>query len=108
MTVTVKLQMGKLQALHRDVPAKADRIVEAVARELEGVAKTGAAVDTGAMRASITVQNTGHARRKIGPSVAYAVFVEMGTRRRAAKPFLMPAFDRVAPKLAQRLRELVS
>lgn len=39
-------------------------------------------------------------------SVNYAIFVELGTRRMAARPYLRPAFDREAPKLAGRIRAL--
>lgn len=108
MAVTVKLEMGRLTALQSDVPNDADRIVEEVARELEGAAKVNAVVDTGAMRASITVQNIGKAMRRIGPTVRYAIFVELGTRFRHARPFLKPAFDSEAPKLAERLKSIFS
>lgn len=107
MAVTVKIEMARLQHLMGSVAPNADRIVEAAARQLESRAKQLAPVDTGAMRASIAVTNTGPAQRRIGPTTRYAVFVEMGTRHKAARPFLMPAFDAVVGTLQQQLRGVV-
>lgn len=61
---------------------------------VEGGAKRLAPVDTGRLRASVT-----HALERdatgivgtVGTNVEYAPFVELGTSRMAAKPFLRPA-----------------
>lgn len=107
MSVKVTINLGRIAALSNSIPQQADRIIEGAARGIEGGAKSGSPVDTGAMRASIAVQNVGKAHRRIGASARYAVFVEMGSRSRAALPFLQPAFQRVAGALAGKLRGIV-
>lgn len=60
-------------------------------------ARTRAAVDTGAMRASINAQDdsvtdTG-AFVNVGPTVNYAPHQEFGTSKMKAQPFMRPAVD---------------
>jgi HK97 gp10 family phage protein len=52
------------------------------------------------------VDTTGSGRRRLVLSAdkPYAVFVELGTSRMSAQPFLRPAMDQEAPKLTQRIR----
>lgn len=58
----------------------------------EGYAKKICPVDTGRLRNSIshTVRETEQAAY-IGTNVTYAPFVELGTRRQKAQPYLKPA-----------------
>lgn len=107
MSVKVRLDLGRIQSLSNSIPQAADRIIEGAAREIEGGFKTLAAVDTGANRASAVVTKVGKAHRRIGPTMRYSPFQEMGTRNMAARPALMPAFERVASGLAARLRGIV-
>ena len=52
------------------------------------------AVDTGRLRQSISAVriDTGHWR--VGTNVEYALYLEFGTRKIAARPFMRPAADR--------------
>lgn len=74
----------------------------------EAVAKTLCPVDTGTLRRSIhaVISERGF-RAVVGPSVAYAIFVEFGTRFMAARPYMRPAAARTLrlfrPRLAARL-----
>lgn len=56
----------------------------------EGYAKKKCPVDTGRLRASITHEVDGETAL-IGTNVEYAYFVEVGTSRMKAQPFLVPA-----------------
>lgn len=65
-------------------------------------AKTLAPVDTGNLRASIGMETTGDGRAgvmtvAVGPTAAYGAYVEHGTSRMAAQPFLAPATQRHVP-----------
>src|SRR5690242_40133 len=102
----VKLEMSRLLHIMGGLKSGADRIVEESARAIEGGAKAAAPVDTGALRASITVENMGEAHRKIGPTVDYGIYQELGTRHNRAQPFLKPAFDEEAPRLQANLKGL--
>jgi HK97 gp10 family phage protein len=53
------------------------------------------------------VGGTGRHRLVLGADAPYALFVELGTSRMRAQPFLRPAIDKIAPKLTERLRAAV-
>lgn len=78
--------------------------------ETQNLARTRAPVDTGALRASISVDapryTTTGVSIDVGPEVSYAPFVEFGTSRAAAQPFMIPAADQVTPRLEQALADL--
>lgn len=79
-----------LAALDRAIAAELQRR----AIRVEAAAKRYCPVDTGRLRSSIT-HETGTDERgpvaRIGTNVDYGVYVEVGTSRAAAQPFLRPA-----------------
>lgn len=69
-----------------------DRALEEIGLAAEGHAKRACPVDTGNLRNSITHAVEGsEGAVYVGTNVEYAPYVEMGTRRTAAQPFLRPA-----------------
>mgnify|MGYP000290637610 CR=1 FL=1 len=76
--------------------------VQKAAFDIEARAKAVVAVDTGTLRRSITsVISNGGLTGTVGPSVFYGKFIEFGTRRMGARPFMRPAAHAVLPKFAQ-------
>lgn len=73
-----------------------------------------APIKTGNLRASMTVESVSssrdHAEVAVGPSrhAPYGIFVEFGTRRMSAQPYLRPALDanrgRVRSEIGQALK----
>ena len=69
-----------------------DRALEEIGLAAEGYAKRACPVDTGNLRNSIThAVESAEDAVYVGTNVEYAPYVEMGTRRTAAQPFLRPA-----------------
>lgn len=91
---SLKAKLNKLDPLTR---AAVTRGVQLAAVKVEGDAKTIAPVDTGALRDSITTSGkstaTG-AEASIGSSLEYAPFIELGTSRMQAQPYLHPALQK--------------
>jgi HK97 gp10 family phage protein len=83
--------------------------LESVGLAAEGYAKLKCPVDTGRLRNSIT-----HQIRKdekavyIGTNVEYAPYVEEGTSRQKAKPFLKPAATQHADEYRQIFKEALT
>lgn len=66
------------------------------ALQVDGAAKRLCPVDTGRLRSSITNeigQDGGGLVALIGTNVEYAPYVELGTSKMAAQPFLLPALE---------------
>lgn len=131
----VKLDTKKLNRIIKNLPGNTSDAVGSVAFSVERKAKMKAAVDTGALRASIytrlgTRKNgfdqasaAAHGRNPeaqlaelpqpennqtahVGPSVNYAVNVEYGTHKQAAQPFLTPAVRETEQELAQHFKDV--
>lgn len=69
-----------------------DRALEEIGLAAEGYAKKACPVDTGNLRNSIThTIDSGEDAVYVGTNVEYAPYVELGTSRTAAQPFLRPA-----------------
>ena len=59
---------------------------------------------SGTLAESVTVEReTGGLGATVGSDLDYARHLEFGTRQMAARPWLLPAFQRLAPSLARRI-----
>lgn len=72
--------------------AQIEKALKSVALSAEKYAKRDCPVDTGRLRSSIT-HETDKNTAYIGTNVEYAPYVEMGTSRMRAQPFLEPAME---------------
>lgn len=70
-----------------------ERALEMIGLKAEGYAKLLCPVDTGRLRNSITHTQGGKETEIIGTNVEYAPYVEMGTRKTKAQPFIRPAAE---------------
>ena len=123
----VKLDTRELDRIARQLGVKVEAVGRKLAFDIEDKAKQNAPVDTSAMRNSIytvTQKEDGYAAASaaakqanpkvetqphptptgkiianVGPCVEYSEYVEFGTSRMAAQPYLTPAVEEVARKL---------
>lgn len=74
------------------LPGAIERALEAVGLQAEGYAKMLCPVDTGRLRNSITHRTeTSEQKEYIGTNVEYAAYVEYGTSKMKAQPYIKPA-----------------
>lgn len=83
------------------VQAATDRALEICGGKAEGYAKRLCPVDTGNLRNSITHQQWDDKTEIIGTNVEYAPFVELGTVKMGARPYLRPAAENHAAEYKQ-------
>ena len=83
-----------------------DRQLELSSKRLERMAMVKAPVDTGALKNSIFSAKAGNLTYKVTAPQHYAIYVEKGTRKMRAQPYLKPALDAERPKLISNLRKL--
>lgn len=88
------------------MPRKVEMAVAKSAHDMLRDAKSRAAVDTGAMRASGFAHSAGAFTWMVGFSASYTLFVELGTRYMRAQPFIVPAWVAARYRLMQALSRL--
>lgn len=96
------------------IAVEADRLADAI--------KAAAPVDTGALRDSVTVRRTKrdltlevtaggdetiHGERGPDGEADYALFVEYGTRKKAARPFFYSTARRLQPEITENISKAV-
>lgn len=84
---------------------KAGQVIRKSAHDIEARGKSLAPVDTGNLRNSITTTVNGLSA-EVGPTAAYAPFLEGGTRKMAARPFMGPAADQVEPAFMSAMEQI--
>lgn len=87
-----------IEAAGARIGARAATLLRVAGHSIERDAKASAPVDTGALRGSISTTTAGDGRSgsmsvEVGPTVEYGAYVELGTSRMGAQPYLAPAFD---------------
>lgn len=102
----IVIDKRKLEALQAGLRAKADAAVRKVALDVEAYAKSVVPVDTGNLKNSLSADKRGDFEWWVHTNVEYAPFVELGTSRMHAKPFLTPAVERARPVLIAAFKVL--
>lgn len=86
----LRVVADNVDAVKGGIRGAMQRALERIGMEAEGYAKDLCPVDTGRLRGSIT-HTTDEAAAYIGTNVEYGKYVELGTVKMAAQPFLSPA-----------------
>jgi len=105
-TVGIDKIIGQVAQGIANMEERVDRAVQKAGLDCERYAKQRCPVDTGNLRASITYENTGRFQCMVGTNVEYAPYVELGTSRQAAQPYLFPAYARAKSKLMDALKAI--
>lgn len=124
---------SRIPALLKRERQEVDRIIREAAFEVEGLAKLAAPVDTGLLRASVYTVTSRSSNRaeadanaqQIAPGVdlgmeptaqemtavvtvgaEYGIYVELGSEKMGARPYLGPALEQVSQRLGAELRRV--
>ena len=108
ITVAAVLKSDKLDKIAADLRPRASEIVRKTAADIEARAKTTVPVDTGNLKNSIqTEMEPDSTEAIVGTAVNYSVYVEYGTRRMAAKPYMTPAAEAARPAFEAAMKTLI-
>lgn len=102
ITVTKNLLPAAASRVRSELPAVVGRAGAAVQARAQGYAP----VDTGALRAGITMTHSG-LQAQVTPGVDYAIYQEFGTRYQAGTPHMRPAAEAEMPAFEAAVRALV-
>lgn len=103
----VKKDTAKLDAILRNLGKNTSDTTEQIANDIAAIAKENAPVDTGELRDSVHVEKDGD-NHAVVVGVDYGAFVELGTSRMAAQPYLGPAAEKVRRNLAKYYKRVVT
>jgi HK97 gp10 family phage protein len=108
-SVQVRIISNRLPQVPAQVRALLSQEVSKAAFEIEARSKALAPVKTGLLRRSIhTVMAANGQSATVGPSVEYGKFVEFGTRRMGARPYMRPAAEQELPKFVDAVKRALA
>jgi len=109
MSAVARIRIEGLDELIRSLEKFPDRIKEAIRKEFRkhslkmlAAAKRRAPVKTGLLRRSLRIEQEGPLKINF-LSVYYGVYVEYGTVRMKARPFMIPSIEENLPDLVESL-----
>lgn len=102
MSISVRVDTTKINELLATIPGNKNVAVRETANYILGVARTLAPVRTGHLRSNSEVEGEG-GNSLIKFNAEYAAYVELGTRKMAAQPFLTPAVEKAESVLAEKI-----
>lgn len=101
----LKLDTEVLDKYAEHLGVNMDRAIAAIAHQVEGYAKDNAPVDTGALKNSLNTSKEGEAKYYVQDGVEYGLFVELGTYKMSAQPFLIPAMEQASKDVASAVEK---
>jgi HK97 gp10 family phage protein len=104
-TARAKL-VSKIPQVEKNLRRQVEEVVGDGAQDMAVIARQLAPVDTGELRDSIAAFRNTRLNWVVGAAATHARFVEYGTSRSAAQPYLRPAAEAVKPRLMKRLRRM--
>ena len=107
MSISVSVDTTKLNAIIAALPGNRDQIIRATAQHILSVAVPRAPYRFGYLRNSgrVNDDNVSSGYVNVEFTAEYAAYVELGTWKMAARPFLKPAVEAEAKLLEDRIKE---
>lgn len=105
--VVTEIVFNRLPELQGQLRQRASVAIRKAAHDVEARAKDIVPVDTGNLKNSIQTAMESDLTAIVGTHVEYAPYVEYGTRKMAARPYLGPAAEAVRPSLESAMKELL-
>lgn len=105
---TVTIKFNHFPEIAAALPEKTKAVVAKAALDVEGNAKNTVPVDTGNLKSSISTEFENDGLTAIvAPHTEYAAYVEFGTRRMTAQPYMTPAAERVRPAFIGAMEQML-
>lgn len=105
MEIKTSLNVNNIDKIKTAMSEQLAVALEKIGMQAEAYAKLDCPVDTGRLRNSITHQQEGDVTEVIGTNVEYAAYVEMGTQKTKAQPYLEPAVTNHVDEYRQMVEE---
>lgn len=106
MPRTVEVVFDHFPALAAKMPEAVRQIVQETILAIETGAKLKCPVDTGALRASLVSEMTGDTSGQVATNIEYSTYVEFGTSKMGARPYMTPAAEAERRHYMKKMTEL--
>lgn len=115
MRIAARVAFNHTKAIQGELKENASKVIRKTLLDVLADAAALAPVDTGALKNSLSPSGEGNVFDMkpgdlfgvAGTSLEYAGFVEFGTRRMAAQPYLTPAAERQRPAFEAAMAHLL-
>jgi len=108
VSATITVTFDRFPEIAAALPEKASQVVRKASFDIEGQAKNRVPVDTGALKNSISTEFEDNGLTGIiAPHMEYATFVEFGTKRMSAQPYMTPAAEAVMPAFVSAMKAML-
>lgn len=105
---TISVTFNRFPEIAEAMPESTKAVVRKAGFDIEGHAKNMVPVDTGALKNSINTEfEKGGLTAIVAPHMEYAAFVEYGTRRMSAQPYMTPAAEAVRPSFIAAMKQML-
>ena len=108
--VRLTVDTRKLDRLTAESRTLLEAVLDKAGLDVEGKAKQIIVdkdiIDTGATLNSTKSRREGPLARRIGPTTSYAIWLEIGTHRMPARPFMVPALEQARGPFEQAIAEV--
>lgn len=101
----VVLTLDRFDEVEREAKQILRRVLSDAAAETQGMAQMLAPVDTGRLRAGISMRDSGPLSFEVYTNIEYAPYQEFGTRYQAGTPHMRPAYERTLPRVRARIAQ---
>jgi len=106
MPVTIHLKSNRFGEIAKQFHEQVSLVVRKTTLDIEAGAKQLSPVDTGLLRSSIQSKMDGDLTGIVFTNTEYAVYVEFGTRRMSAQPYLTPSVESARHPFIQALQSI--
>jgi HK97 gp10 family phage protein len=106
MSVTIHIKSNRFAEIAKQFHNEASQVVRKTTLDVEAGAKRLAPVDTGLLRNSIQSVMEGDLTGVVFTNVEYSVYLEYGTRKMSARPFMTPALESARQPFIQALQAI--
>ena len=98
---------SRIPSIIAGLEAKASVVVRKTLADIEAGAKDKAPIDTGNLQNSIAGEMDGPLSGKVIAGADYAAYVELGTHKAAAQPFMVPSAEEARAPFKAALKQIV-
>lgn len=107
MAKVVKVLFNHIPRIKAAVPGNLERTVRGAALQCETYAKDIVPVDTGALKNSIQAKPESPQVWEVAPHTEYAIYVEFGTYKMRAQPYMRPAAEKIRKAFPQLVTQAI-